>query len=72
MKAVIKISLSKNLARIIEKYVAGGEFATKSKFFEHVLRYWLDNKIIEDVKESRKEFVNGKGVFLKSLKDLRQ
>ncbi|GEM_PF-5378858 len=72
MKKVVnfKISLSKTLAKIVEKNLKNGNFATESEFFTYIFRYFLENKVKEEVKESRQEFSSGKGILLNSLKEL--
>lgn len=71
MRSVINISLPRQFADIVEEHVASGRYATKSEFFRNLLRLWMENKLIEDVRESRKEIGSKKGKLLRSLKDLR-
>jgi Arc/MetJ-type ribon-helix-helix transcriptional regulator len=71
MRSVINISLPSQMTAIVEKEVAAGGYASKSEFFRSLLRSWLEMKMAKDLEKSRVEFQTGKGVFLRSLKDLR-
>jgi len=63
--------LPQELASLVEKHVASGKYATKSEFFRHLLRMWLEGKLLQELNESRKELMAGRGKILKSLRDLR-
>jgi len=71
MRSVINISLPIQLTKIVEKEVAGGEYASKSEFFRMLLRSWLEGRLVIDLKKSRDELKTGDGKLLKSLSDLR-
>ena len=71
MRSVINISLPQQMATIVNKEVKTGKYASKSEFFRSLLRSWIENKALSNLKESRKELSTGKGMLLKSLKDLR-
>lgn len=71
MRTVINISLPKQMAHVVEDTVSSGRYASKSEFFRSLLRMWMENKLVGELKESRQEFEVGKGKLLKSLKDLR-
>lgn len=71
MRAILNISVPKKLKEQIELEVKLGGYATKSEFLRDVIRTWQEQKILRDVEQSRKEFREGKGKVLKSLKDLR-
>lgn len=71
MRTIINISLPKQMARIVEDTVSSGRFASKSEFFRSLLRMWMENKLVEEIKESKQEMKMGKGKLLKSLKNLR-
>lgn len=71
MRAILNISLPKPMVDEIEAEVILGNFATKSEFFRHILRWWKEEKLLKELNQSRKEFKQGKYVVLKSLKDLR-
>jgi len=59
------------MAKTVKKAVKTGEYSSTSEFFRHLLRDWQENKLLNELNESRLEITNGKGVTLKSLKDLR-
>ena len=71
MRSVINISLPENMVKIVEKEVKRSGFSTKSEFFRSLIRMWEENKLLEELKKSRKEFEAGKGKVLHSLRDLR-
>lgn len=64
----MNISLPVELSNVVEKTVAKGTFATKSEFFRHILRQWIE---LQELETSRKELSRGRGRVLRSLKDLR-
>lgn len=71
MRSVINISLPQEMNKSIEKELKKGRFATKSEFFRMLTRLWLENQLLGELEESRKELCAGKGKLLRSLKDLR-
>lgn len=71
MRNIINISLPKELREVVEREIKKGRFATKSEFFRNLLRMWEEAEIVKDVEVSRKEFADGKGKKLRSLRDLR-
>ena len=71
MRSVINISLPMQLTKIVEKEVAGGEYASKSEFFRMLLRSWLEGRLVVDLGKSRDGLKAGNGKLLKSLSDLR-
>jgi len=71
MRSVVNISLPKNMLKEVEKEVKEGNYASKSEFFRHIVRWWNTNKLAKELKQSRKEFEAGKGKVLRSLRDLR-
>lgn len=71
MRTILNISLPENLAHYVEKNIESGNYATKSEFIRVILRFWMENNTLMDIKASRSELNSGKGKILKSLKDLR-
>ena len=71
MRKVINISLPQTLSKTVEEAVKSGQYATKSEFFRHLLRIWIEGRLLKELNESRKEIASGKGKFLRSLKDLK-
>jgi Arc/MetJ-type ribon-helix-helix transcriptional regulator len=59
------------MTRAVEENVKRGHFASKSEFFRMLFRAWAERALARDLEESRKEFRQGKGKELRSLKDLR-
>lgn len=70
MRTVINISLPKQMAYVVEDTVSSGRYASKSEFFRSLLRMWMENKLVGELKESRQEFETGRGKLLKSLMTL--
>lgn len=71
MRTIINISLPKELNNIVKRAIKRGKFATKSEFFRSLIRMWEEEQLLADVKESEREIRSGKGIKLKSLRDLR-
>lgn len=71
MRSIINISLPPSLKKEVEKAVKSGQYATKSEFFRDLLRLWREEQVLQDLRKSQKEIIDGKGKILKSLKSLR-
>lgn len=71
MRRIVNISLPEKLNEVVERGVRKGKFSSKSEFFRSLLRLWEEQQLFEDIMASEKEFADGKGKVLKSLKDLR-
>ncbi len=59
------------LKKEVDKAVASGQYATKSEFFRDLLRLWKEEQFLEELRESQREIMKGKGKVLASLKQLR-
>ena len=70
MRSIINISLPEGLAKLVKKEVRSGNFASTSDFFRHLLRLWNTNKLAKEFKSMTKDLEAGKGIVLRSLKDL--
>lgn len=70
MRNIVNISLTPELSREVERAVKSGAYASKSEFFRDLLRLWKEQKLLDEIRESEKEFADGKGRVLKSLKEL--
>ena len=71
MRQTMNISVSPKLKKAIEAAVRDGGYASKSEFLRAIFRAWEDHEVLMSVRKSEKEFAQGKGIKLKSLKDLR-
>jgi len=71
MRDVINISLPPELTKAVDQYLSKGRYATRSEFFRDLLRMWIEGKLLQELNESRKELMAGRGKILKSLRDLR-
>lgn len=68
MRNIINISLPEEMAKMVEREVVKGKFASTSEYIRHLIR---SRELIEELEKSRREFEAGKGKILHSLKDLR-
>lgn len=66
----MNISVPEPMAILIDQEVATGKYASKSEFFRSLFRNWAEIKLANELKESRKEMMAGKGKLLRSLSDL--
>lgn len=71
MRKIINISLPSQMATKVKKEVKSGKYATTSEFFRELIRNWEEQKLLKELRESKKEMEAGKGKVLRSLKDLR-
>ncbi|MEK7629817.1 MAG: ribbon-helix-helix domain-containing protein [Patescibacteria group bacterium] len=71
MRNIINISMPAELKKEVDKAVASGQYATKSEFFRDLLRLWKEEQFLEELRESQREIMKGKGKVLASLKQLR-
>jgi putative addiction module CopG family antidote len=71
MRNIINISLSKELSKVVDKAVKQGKFSTKSEFFRNLIRRWEEEQVLAEIEESEREIKAGKGIKLRSLRDLR-
>jgi Arc/MetJ-type ribon-helix-helix transcriptional regulator len=71
MRQVMNISLPSTMAGVVKKAVKEGNYISTSEFFRDLLRSWMEDKLLIDLNEGRKEIKAGKGKVLHSLKDLR-
>ncbi|MDO8482309.1 MAG: ribbon-helix-helix domain-containing protein [bacterium] len=67
----MNISLPKEMVVDIKREVKLGKFASTSEFVRHLIRLWNTEKLVRDIKQSQKEFAQGKYKVLRSLRDLR-
>lgn len=68
MRQIINISLPEQMAKMVEKEVKRGKFASTSEYIRYLLR---TQGLADELEKSKKEFEDGKGKVLRSLKDLR-
>ena len=71
MRAIINISLPKELDREVEKIMRKGRYSTKSEFLREIIRERIaEEDLLARIEKSEEEFRAGKGKVLRSLKDL--
>ena len=71
MRTIINISLPCQMSTIVTETVKSGNYASKSEFFRALIRDWMENRLVSELKQSQNELKMGTGTLLKSLKDLR-
>ena len=71
MRSVINVSLPKQMEDIVVNAVKRGNYASKSEFFRHLLRDYIEKDLSRELEKSHRELASGKGKILKSLRDLR-
>ncbi len=54
----------------VDAYVKKGQYSSVSEFIRDMFRVWKRKRLYDELMESEKEFEEGKGKILKSLKDL--
>lgn len=67
----MNISVPPKLKKAIDAAVRKGGYASKSEFLRDIFRAWEEEQLLADIRQSEKEFAQGKGKILKSFKDLR-
>lgn len=72
MRTILNISLPSSLASEVKREVKEGKFASTSEFFRHLLRLWNTEKLSRDLKQSEKDWKNGRKNWkkLNSVRDL--
>lgn len=58
------------LKKSVDQAVKEGNYASVSEFFRDAVRAWKEEQLYQSVLQSEKEFAQGKGKRLRSLKDL--
>jgi Arc/MetJ-type ribon-helix-helix transcriptional regulator len=70
MRSIINISVPAELAAQVKKEAKKHHFSSTSEFFRHLWRLYQTEKTVRDVRISKKQFAQGKGKVLKSLRNL--
>ena len=70
MRQTMTISLPTDLLRDVELGVKQGGYATKSEYIRDLVRSWKQAKLLDELNVTREEFKKGKGIKLKSMRDL--
>ncbi len=71
MREILNLSLPTLLKNEVELAVKKGGYASKSEFIRELLRLWREERLLNELRKSRKQISSGRGRILKSLKDLR-
>ena len=71
MRSIVNISLPQSVKKELEHAVKAGGYATKSEFVRDLMRLWKEEQFLQELRESQKQIMSGKGKTLKSLKTLR-
>ncbi len=70
MRKIINISFPEEVDKKIEEAVEENSLASKSEFFRYLFRRWQENKMLEEIEESRREIREGRGRVLKDVSEL--
>jgi len=70
MRTTLNISMPASLKKNVDLAVKEGNYASVSEFFRDAIRSWKEDQLYKSVLQSEKEFAEGKGKKLRSLKDL--
>ena len=70
MRTTLNISMPVSLKKSVDRAVKEGRYASVSEFFRDAIRAWEDDQLYQSVLQSEKEFAQGKGKKLRSLRDL--
>ncbi len=70
MRTTLNISMPTSLKKNVDLAVKEGNYASMSEFFRDAVRAWHEEQLYQSVLQSEKEFAQGKGKVLRSLKDL--
>ena len=70
MRTTLNISMPATLKKSVDQAVKEGNYASVSEFFRDAVRAWKEEQLYQSVLQSEKEFAQGKGKRLRSLKDL--
>ena len=71
MRTIVNISLPADMAEEIKREMKKGGFATVSEYIRFAIRYVREDKLMKEVRTSKRQFSEGKSRTLSSLKDLR-
>ena len=71
MRTIVNISLPASMVSLVKEEVKEGGYASVSEFIRKLLRDWEEDRILRDIKKGEAEIRAGKGIHLKSLRDLR-
>ncbi len=70
MRTTLNISMPPKLFSKVESVVSEHNYSSVSEFIRDAIRAWEEEQLYQSVLQSEKEFAQGKGKKLRSLKDL--
>lgn len=70
MRNIITISVPPAVKRSVESIMKENKYASVSELFRDAIRSLEDDKLIQSIMKSEREFALGKGKRLRSLRDL--
>lgn len=71
MRQILNISLPKEMVTSVKREVKERGFSSVSEYVRSLIRKKWDEDMWRQIQQSEKEIAEGKGVKLRSLKDLR-
>jgi len=70
MRTTLNISMPASLKKSVDLAVKEGKYASTSEFLRDAIRAWKEEELYQSVLQSEREFAQGKGKKLRSLRDL--
>jgi Arc/MetJ-type ribon-helix-helix transcriptional regulator len=70
MRATLNISMPPEQKKNVDRMIKDYNYTSASEFFRDAVRALAEDKLIQDIVESEREFATGKGKKLRSLKEL--
>jgi len=70
MRSIMTISIPPSVKKSVEYMMKENKYASVSELFRDSIRSLEEDQLIKNIMESEREFAQGKGKKLNSLKDL--
>jgi Arc/MetJ-type ribon-helix-helix transcriptional regulator len=70
MRATLNISMPPEQKKNVDRMIKDYNYTSASEFFRDAVRALEEDKLIQDIVESEREFSAGRGKKLRSLKEL--
>ncbi len=71
MRNIVNISMPAEMKKEVDAYVKEGQYSSVSEFIRDMIRDWKRANLLRGLRQSQKEFREGKYKKLTSFKDLR-
>ncbi len=70
MRTTLNISMPPIQKKYVDRMIKDYNYTSTSEFFRDAVRALQEEKLVNDIMESEREFAVGKGKMLRSLRDL--